>query len=70
MKVVFLRTLPDGRGVLIYDNGKDRNNMILIVSSNRPIPDKIITFKDSWSWEEQLPKILGVSKKELGLNER
>jgi len=67
MKIIFSRKLSDGRTILVYDKGTERNNLILIITSKGPAPDKIIDLKDSWNWEDKLPKLLGVSKDELGL---
>lgn len=67
MKVLLRCKLEDGRSVLVYDDGRERNNLVLLVSFESPMPNKVKKLKNSWNWEEKVPEILGVSKEELGL---
>ena len=56
--------MSDGRQVMVYDDGTERKNIIAVIKTDgKP---KIITLKNTWDWENELVKILGISKEELG----
>jgi len=49
---------------MVYDDGTERKNIIAVIKTDgKP---KIITLKNTWDWENELVKVLDVSKEELG----
>ena len=68
MKILLRKTLSDGRKVLVYNDGTEQYNIVAVIS-NGTYPSKILRMKEEEErWKDELPKELGVSKEELGLN--
>ena len=69
MRILFRKNLPDGRNVVVYDDKTEQNNIITVIKMGGIIPNKIIKLSDEEEeWRDELPKILGISKEELGLD--
>lgn len=64
MNIVYRKTLSDKRRVIVLD--EECNNVSVLVKD----ADGLIRTKEvfsMWNWEEKLPKLLNVTKEELGL---
>lgn len=69
MKTLLTKDLKDGRRVIVYNDHSERDNIIVIIKSASNIIPKIVKLTDeAEKWMDDLPKILGVSKEELGIN--
>ena len=67
MRIILTHNLPDGRQLLVYDDGSQQTNIIAIIR-NKQNPPTIIKLKEREErWKDDLSKRLGFSKKELGL---
>jgi len=66
MRIIFKKGLPDGRRVIVYNDGTQRNSTIVVVTTDDGKPEQI-PLKDGLDWEDELVKISAVTKKDLGL---
>lgn len=57
MRIVFKKNLPDGRRIIVYDEGGGKK--VLHVS------EWTVSLKNNWDWEEEVIKKLGITKKDL-----
>ena len=64
MRILFRRTLNDGRKILVYQAG-EMEVVILAKNGAKSIPLKILKGEESCFWRDNLAKILGVSEEEL-----
>lgn len=68
MKTLLVKNLKDGRRVIVYNDYSERDNIIVIIKSASSIVPEIIKLTDEEEkWRDDLPKILKVSKEELGI---
>lgn len=68
MKTLLIKELKDGRRVIVYDDHSDRDNIIVVIKFPPDIVPKVIKLTDEEEkWKDDLPKILGVTKEELGI---
>jgi len=68
MKTLLMKNLKDGRRIIVYNDHSERDNIIVIVKSPPSIIPEIIKLTDeAEKWRDDLPKILKVSKEELGI---
>ena len=68
MKIILLKTLKDGRRVIVYNDHTERDNIVVMVKPASSIIPKITKLTDEEEkWRDDLPKMLGVTKEELGI---
>lgn len=68
MNIVFQKKLADGRTIIVYNDKTEQNNFIALVKRDGIKPDLIIPLREQEDrWKDELPKILGITKKELDL---
>ena len=68
MKILLLKTLKDGRRVIVYNDHTERDNIVVMVKPVSSIIPKITKLTDEEEkWRDDLPKMLGVTKEELGI---
>lgn len=68
MKILLSNNLKDGRRVLVYNDFSERDNIIVLIKEkNCAIPEMVKLTDEEERWRDDLPRILGVDKKELGI---
>lgn len=66
MKILLLKTLNDGRRVLVYDDFTEKENITIIVKNKFSIIPETIKLSDSEEkWRDELPNILRLTKEEF-----
>ena len=68
MKTLLMKTLKDGRRVIVYDDQSERDNIVIMIKTPLSIIPKVIKLTDDEEkWRDDLPKILGISKEEMDI---
>lgn len=67
MRVILMHKLPDGRQLLVYDDGSQQVNIIAIIKDGQNPPLTIKLKERAERWKDDLAKKLGFTKEEMGL---
>jgi len=69
MRILYQKTLDDGRIVTVYNDGTQQNNIIAVIKTDNTAQPKILRLKEEADrWKDELAKELGISKEDLGLD--
>lgn len=65
MKILYKKDFQ----IMVYDDGTERNNIIVLIKMDGIVPKKTIKLSDEEEeWKDELAKMLRMSKEELGLD--